>query len=277
MLFHIAGHSNPNNYASVLPADLSTVDAIAFAAPNLASNATVKVSFAVTVHSNAAGTVTNVATFGYTDGGTVQTVTSNNVVVQLPVPSPTLSFYDPTYVHPTSVGTVGAPVYVQGAAAACNLNPLVAETRPIRIVTQLSHDDETFTATETGPNTGIFRVGAVPTKDANTSPVVVADGILEVLKNDKLTATLDCAGKAVATSFYIDPAGMVFDSHSNAPVANAVVTLIDVDGSGNGGHPGQPATVLAAEASRLPQARSLRASTDDSSSPRFNPAPTSYR
>jgi len=41
----------------------------------------------------------------------------------------------------------------------------------------------------------------------------------------------------------IAPRGVVFDSRSNRPVADAVVTLIDVDGSGNGGRPGEPALV----------------------------------
>jgi uncharacterized repeat protein (TIGR01451 family) len=244
-LYHIAGDSNPNNYVSLPPADLTTVDAIAFAASNLAGNATAKVSFAVAIHGNAAGAISNVATFGYTDGGTQQTVTSNGVVVQLPAPLPTLSFYDSTWGHTTSVGMVGSPVYIQGVAAACNLNPLVAETKTIRVTTLLTHDDETYTATETGPNTGIFRVGNVPTKDAATNPVVAGDGILEVLRNDKLTATLDCGGIAVVSTFYVDPAGVVFDSHTNAAIANAVVTLIDVDGGGNGGHAGQAAVVLA--------------------------------
>src|SRR5258708_12745363 len=37
---------------------------------------------------------------------------------------------------------------------------------------------------------------------------------------------------------------MVFDSHSNALVAGATVTLIDVTGGGNGGNPNAPATVF---------------------------------
>jgi len=244
-LYHIAGDTNPNNYLSAPPADLTTVDAIAFGLPNLPAGSSATTSFAVTVHGNASGTLTNVALLTYVDGGTAQQISSTTVTVTLPTSAPTLSFVDSTYNKSVSVGATGYPVYLVGIATACNLNPLVAEKQTIRITTLLSHDDETFSATETGPNTGIYRLGPIQTQSAMTNPVVVGDGVLQVLKDDRLTATMQCGAKAVATSFFIDPAGIVFDSKSNAPLANVQVTLIDVDGSGNGGHAGQPATVFA--------------------------------
>jgi len=45
---------------------------------------------------------------------------------------------------------------------------------------------------------------------------------------------------SVTATILVDPAGVVFDSHSNALVAGAKVTLIDVTGNGNGGNPNSP-------------------------------------
>lgn len=243
-LYHVAGDPNPNNYTTTAPADLTTVDAIAFAMANMPANGSSTASFTVLVHGNASGNITNVGVFTYSDTGTPLQVSSTTVTVTLPASAPSVEFVDPTYTKPETVGMVGQPVYLQAVATACNLNPLVAEKQTITITTQLSHDLETFSATETGPNTGIYRLGPITTQDASINPVVQGDGVLQVLHDDRLTATLQCGAKAVATSFFIDPAGMVFDSKTNAPIANAVVTLIDVTGGGNGGHAGQPATVF---------------------------------
>jgi uncharacterized repeat protein (TIGR01451 family) len=245
VLYHLAGDVNLNNYVSAAPADLSTVDAIAFALANLPASANAAMSFNVTVHGNASGTITNVANFSYKDGGTALQVSSPTVTVSLPNPAPAVRFVDSNYTNTMTVGAMGSPVYLVGVASACNLNPLVAERQTIRIVTALSHDDETYSATETGPNTGIYNLGPIATQNATTNPVVIGDSILQVLENDRLTATLQCGAKAVAVSFFIDPAGIVFDSKTNAPIANAKVTLIDVDGTANGGHAGQAATVFA--------------------------------
>src|SRR5437016_145120 len=101
-------------------------------------------------------------------------------------------------------------------------------------------------ATETGPNTGMFRVlPPVPMRDARTNPVVSGNKIMEVLLNDQLTASLAGCGSATVTAVVlIDPSGVVFDSHSNVLLQGASVTLVDVTGGGNGGHPNFPATVV---------------------------------
>ncbi len=246
-LFHIAGDPAVNNYLSAAPSDLSTVDAIAFGSPNLAAGASLASSFSVVVKSNASGAIANVGAVSYDDNG-AQQKQSNVVSIQVPAQASQISFFDPSYSRPASVSNIGSPIYIQASAAACNLNPLVAETQQIHISSSLSHDQETFNAVETGPNTGVFRiVPNVPTTNALTNPVVMDDGILEVLPNDQLVATVSCGGNTATSLLYVDPSGMVFDSKTNAPVSGAVVTLIDVDGTGNGGQAGKPAAVLASD------------------------------
>jgi uncharacterized repeat protein (TIGR01451 family) len=68
---------------------------------------------------------------------------------------------------------------------------------------------------------------------------------LEIRPNDELSAVLqDCGGAKAVAEILVDPFGVVFDSRTNAPVAGASVTLIDVTGAGNGGNAGGPARVL---------------------------------
>jgi uncharacterized repeat protein (TIGR01451 family) len=53
-----------------------------------------------------------------------------------------------------------------------------------------------------------------------------------------------CGATSVTATILIDPAGVVFDSRTNAAIAGATVQLIDVTGGGNGGRPNSPASVL---------------------------------
>ena len=144
---------------------------------------------------------------------------------------------------------MGSPLYLQAVATSCNVNPAAAETLAIQVRSQLAGDTETFNAIETGAGTGIFQIlPNVPTADGALVPVVVGNGVLEVLVDDTVVATLtDCgSGVSVQTLILIDPQGVVFDSQTNQPVAGATVTLIDVSGAGNG-NPGGPATVFQAD------------------------------
>jgi len=94
-------------------------------------------------------------------------------------------------------------------------------TKAVTLKSTLTGDTETFTATETGPNTGFFRIlPAVPMRDAKANPVVSGNNIMEVLINDQITASMSgCGAASVTATILVDPAGVVFDSHSNALVA----------------------------------------------------------
>ena len=244
-VYHTFG-SPLQSYVSAAPANLATVDAVAFVFDTFAAGATVNLSFRVTVSSNASGVVRNSAIVFYNNGSDTSAL-SNEVDVTVTGPPPGISyFFDKTFSKTISATSIGAPLWIQVNAGACNADPAVSETKPVTLKSQLTGDLETFTATETGPNTGIFRIlPSVPTRDANQNPVVSGNKIMEVLVNDQIVATLTgCGAASVTATVLVDPAGVVFDSHSNATVAGAQVTLIDVTGAGNGGRPNAPATVF---------------------------------
>jgi uncharacterized protein (DUF1501 family) len=94
-------------------------------------------------------------------------------------------------------------------------------TVDVTLVSQLTGDSETFTAVETGPNTGMFRIQpSVPTANAATHIVASGDGILEVLRNDTVTATITaCGGISVSatTTLLVDPSGTVYNSAPTSP------------------------------------------------------------
>jgi uncharacterized repeat protein (TIGR01451 family) len=233
-------------YVSTVPADITTIEYVAFALNSLMAGANATFSFSVTVDSNASGTINNVAQVFFNNGADT-VVQSNAINIPVSGPPPSIAYYaDGSFSRAIQATAMGAPLWIQIDAAACNLDPTTVETKPITLKSQLTGDTETFTATESGPNTGVFRVlPAVPTRDASSNPVVAGNKIMEVLRNDQVIATLTgCGASSIAVTILIDPAGTVFDSHSNVAVGGASVTLIDVTGGGNGGHSNAPATVF---------------------------------
>ncbi|HEY6249403.1 MAG TPA: hypothetical protein VI685_05550, partial [Candidatus Angelobacter sp.] len=244
-LYHILG-SPAQTYMSAAPADVSIIDAVAFALNSLAAGASATFSFSVAVDSNASGNIHNVAQVFFNNGSDTFTV-SNAVDIPVTGPPPTIAYYlDTNFARVIHASAVGSPLFVQLDAAACNLDPLTVETKAITLTSTLTGDVETFTATETGPNTGVFRIlPAVPTRDGSTNPVVSGNKIMEVLRNDQIVASMSgCGATSVTATILIDPQGVIFDSRSNVTIAGASVTLIDVSGNGNGGHPNAPATVF---------------------------------
>jgi uncharacterized repeat protein (TIGR01451 family) len=247
-LFHRLGDP-ASTYVSTPPVGIA-VDQVAWGMAALAPTATLVGTLGVTVNANATGTLGNTGYADFTNLGAPVTVPSNPVTLPLPTLAPTILFYTTnTYAKVTDQSMPGAQLYLQVNAAACNTNPSIIITEPITLVSQLTGDTETFTATETTPNSGIFRIlPSVPTANAAIHVVAAGDGILEVLPNDRVTASLaGCGAATTSANLLIDPSGTVFNSKTNAPIAGATVELIDVTGAGNGGHPGAPATVFAAD------------------------------
>jgi uncharacterized repeat protein (TIGR01451 family) len=265
-VFYHANGTPAGQYTAKAPSS-ANIDFIGFAVPDLASQQSYSFSFTVNVNSDASGNVSNTANVTFVNQTATQTVNSNTVSVTVPVVPPTIGFYrDTTFATPAQVASIGGTVHIQATAASCNLDPTVVEKHMVTITTNQTHDLEQFMAVETGPNTGIFQIQNVPVADAHTTPVVQNDGTLEVYRNELLTATITgCGGgaaSAVAT-ILIDPYGVVFDSHSDTLIAQAQVTLIDVTGQGNGGHPGQPATVLQSDY-KTPAPSTVTTGTDGS-------------
>lgn len=251
-LYHVAGAPS-DAYVSILPAG-AVADAVAWGMPQVAAGMTLAGRMTVTVHANAAGTLVDTAVAAWTVPGQSGNLTtaSNTVQVALPVRPVGIAFYAGSdYSATTGLGQPGTPLYVQVDAAACNSDALRVLTVPVKVVSQLTGDTEIFMATETGPNTGVFRIAPnVPTANAASHAVVVGDGILEVLRNDVITASVSsCSGVALSatTTLLIDPAGVVYDSKTNLPLAGATVQLIDVTGAGNGGQAGGAARVFGAD------------------------------
>lgn len=251
-LYHVVG-TGANSYVSVVPPGAG-VDAVAWALPGLAQGATLSGQLTVTINTNASGTIsdTAVSNWSMSAGSGALATASNPVTVSLPaLPASIAVFPSASYAAPASVSLPGSPLFVQVNAAACNVNPSVVLSVPVSLTSKLTGDVETFTAVETAPNTGLFRIQPnVPTANAASHTVVSGDGILEVLQNDLVTATItSCSGVSVSasTTLLIDPTGVVYDSKSNQPVAGATVQLIDVTGAGNGGNAGGPAKVFQAD------------------------------
>ncbi|HEX2100572.1 MAG TPA: hypothetical protein VHF69_07920, partial [Candidatus Synoicihabitans sp.] len=234
-----------NTWRTAAPADLSTVSEVALGFALLPARFDAAVGFEVKVNGNASGAFTNVAQIQGDDAGTPVRVDSNPVRTEVPTVPPTLTFYrDDTFTHETLVATVGDPLHLAIDAAACNHEPLVIETITIVIESALTKDRESYDAVESAPNSGIFLLGSLPTADGGRLAVVRNDGTLQTVSRDRLSATLEgCGGTLTIAMLQIDPSGIVYDSQTCNPVAGVTVRLIDVTGDGNGGRPGEPATV----------------------------------
>jgi large repetitive protein len=232
-LVHLAGEPE-HHYRSTLPADLRSIDAIAFAwdAP-LAPGAALERRFAVRVAANAAGEIVNTAHL-HADG-VVQA--SNAMRLALPARAPRLAlFTDAAYRDGAAAIDRGAPLYVAFDAARCNADALRAESVTLTLRSRLAEDEEALAAVETAPNSGVFRIEPrVLTQDVGGGRGVPGDGIVGVRANDEITvASPACGGAVVTASVRVDPFGVVFDSKTNAPLAGARVSLVRADGSSAG-------------------------------------------
>jgi large repetitive protein len=251
-LYHLQGLAT-HSYTRSAPADLHTVDAVAFGySADMVTGRSVTRSFDVVVNTNAAGPITNTGQVLYQDGLQPQPIALDSNAVRMVVPDrpPTLTLYsDAQYTRPTSAIAAGQVFYVSLDASRCNLDPLVAENKVVTITSALAGDVETYMALETGANSGQFRIQpSVPTSDATRAALTRGDGTLSVRANDQLTVSvLGCGTTQLQAELLVDPYGVVFDSKTDLVLAGAVVSLIDVRGAGNGGHPGGLARVLMAD------------------------------
>ena len=248
-LYHLQGQPE-HNYTRTPPADLRQVDAVAFGfAADIAPGQSFTRSLEVQINPNAAGPIDNIGRLLFMDGLQTQPVgvDSNPVRMVVPDQPPALKlFADANYTRPAKALAAGQPFYVSFVASRCNLDPLRAETQQLTVSSVKARDIESFVATETGPNTGEFRIEpSVPTTDALHTPLVRGDGRLSVKPNDELTVSVTgCGATLLQANVLVDPFGVVFDSKTSALLAGAVVSLFDVTGAGNGGHPNGLANVF---------------------------------
>ena len=247
LLYHLQGTA-ANVYTTTSPPG-AVVGSIAWGVASKPADTRLQGQFNVTINANATGTVTAIAFTDWLQQGIATTTSSNTVVVSLPARPATITFHtNASYGVVAIQSSSGSPLYVQAEAIACNASSTQINTVPITLVSQLTGDTETLTGVETGPDTGIFRiVPPVPTANAAGRTIFAGNGILEVLRNDTVTARITACGGVNAsanTTLLIDPSGVVYDSSTNQPVAGATVRLIDVSGAGNAGRAGAPAIVF---------------------------------
>ena len=215
LLYHVLG-SAANTYVTAVAAG-ATVDQVAWSLPALPPGTTLAGQLSVTVNVNASGSLTAAASSAWASApqGSVQSTPSNTVVVQLPARAASIAYFTgASYVTTSVSGLTGSPLFVQVDAASCNTDPTRVLSAPVTLTSRLTGDVEILTAVETAPNTGLFRIQPnVPTANA-ASLVASSDGILEVLPNDLVTATVSRCGAvtvSATTTLRIDPGGLLID------------------------------------------------------------------
>ncbi|NUP99056.1 MAG: DUF11 domain-containing protein, partial [Armatimonadetes bacterium] len=249
-LYHLRG-TPADRFVSTPPAAPAQVDAVGYGLPQLLAGDGFGFSFAVRLLPHAAGEIVNIAAVHYRDPltGQEEASPSNSVVVPLACLPPDIDFFvDGTFSVRTGVGQAGSPLFCQVVKGAANLLPDEIDTLQVQLTSTLTGDVEVYTAVETGPNTGVFQIQPeVPTSLASRAP---RDGVLETGVDDTITtAVASCEGGTAEARLVINPTNVVFDSVSNLPLAGARIVLIDLTGASNGGRPGEPAVVLAADGS----------------------------
>ncbi len=191
------------------------------------------------------GALARVEVVASTEDGSLRALNLDQIRVDGGVVRPTVTYYsNPTFVQPTSATRVGRPLCVQVQASGCNLDPSAAETIEVSLRSRRTGDVEVLRATETGPDTGLFRIlPVVPTLDGSAGPIP-GDGIMQTLSGDVVVAREECSGLQATAEILVDPFGVVFDSSTDQPVAGARVSLLEVTGSAGDRDAGRPARVL---------------------------------
>jgi uncharacterized repeat protein (TIGR01451 family) len=137
---------------------------------------------------------------------------------------------DPTQVQEVSASgfyNLGEPIFLRLTDTDQNIDFQVVDTVVVDITHDLSGDKETIQLYETGPDTGIF-AGYVPTaRDASVSADCVLQGTMNSSVRVDYVDIADAADVSQATAG-LDPASIIFDSLTGAPISGVDVELVDV-------------------------------------------------
>lgn len=163
-----------------------------------------------------------------------RSVPSNRVQAMLAAPAARISFFsDASYRRVAYSVGLNQRIYLQAEAPSCNTSSGMDSVQ-LQLYSQGMRQGGPVQAVETEAGSGVFRGWT----DGSTT-----------LVDDTLQATLEgCDVQARATTL-VEPAGIVFDTEADQPLGGVRVTLIDVDGVGNGGAAGEPARVLSHDGS----------------------------
>ena len=229
-VFNISG-ADTQTYVTTLPADPSTINAIAFVKDSdyIVGRST-DLSFVVRVNDNAGDApIVNTAIAYVNNGVSVSSSSSNEVETPIVAEDGILSFYDPSFSDRIDTTNFDEEVAVQLIAGLCNATREIDEVF-VTIRTTLSNDSEVILARETGPNTGVFRTAGIAVRE---SSVAFPDNtILEPKADDAASATATCRGSTFGDEITIEPGGYVFDSITNEPVFGATVELFSAGSNG---------------------------------------------
>lgn len=119
------------------------------------------------------------------------TAASDNATDALVIVEADIGFTTPNFDSTKTISQVDENVYIETSYAQCNFNPSVKDEVWITIKSSNppvgSGDTYTLKAVETGENTGKYQIFAPTQNNANA----INDSIVQTLKGDTLTATLD--------------------------------------------------------------------------------------
>lgn len=184
------------------------------AAPTTATNGSSNTS-TLRINAGASGTLT------VNDVTTVANGSTGEVTDEI------VGYIDPGFLRRTVWAFIGKPLYLRANAPSCNAVPTVIERRTI-IITGPNGEREEITATETGPDTGLFVADPI---DVRLPPVIAGDKLLEGRPFDTYQVELVGCGKKITTTVtLIDPNGVVFDSRTNQTIGGATVRLVTSTG-----------------------------------------------
>ena len=228
-LYHLRG-APAQTYVSRAPEDLTTVDAVAFYFrgdyPVGRSN---DLRFTVLLPRElGTATVRNVALTYLKGRNGAITLRSNPVTVQRTSEQEAqLDFMAADSDRVATQADPGGDTRLRLIAGACNRTDARDEVA-LNIVSRLTGDLERVVLRETGPNTGVFRSAGMPISDL--ARPAHADGVMASRNGDSLKASGSCGQVQLTAAIQVRPGGFVFNSVTNAPVADVSVVLVDQSG-----------------------------------------------
>lgn len=223
--------------------NLDDIDLVASGFPSFKPQSTLQIAFAVRLHDNINADIRDTSEIMFEEDGNhpPEAQDSNEVRVRVPSAAPAIRFHRNEKFNKVAPNTsTNVPLYLEVNSAASNQDPTKVESITVTVDSLKTQDKLRVQAVETARNSGTFRVITEPTEKKT---IKEDDTNIETLAGDILTGSFALAGNTVSTTIMVEPQGIVFDSRTNAPIPGSRVTLIDVTGKGNGGHPGQEATV----------------------------------
>src|SRR6218665_2256285 len=114
-------------------------------------------------------TITRDAWLQYIDplNGLQTEVWSNMVLTEVTATPAAIRFFtDRSFARRAMATGVGATLFIQADASACNADPLARDTATVLVRSAATGLSQSVTVTETAPNSGVFRSGASGTTGA---------------------------------------------------------------------------------------------------------------